>query len=347
MIRTLFQLGIKDRRLLAAARRAIGGEQALVGAARADILASEAAAIVLSTCERFEIYTLTDSRRFASIMRAFGERLEADPRHVLDIRIGAAAAGHLFAVATGIDSRFIGESHILGQVSRAPIVSIAGESTMTRMTLSRLVQAAVACGRSARQRSGLGELSTTCVDACFTHVHTHLAGDRGRRIAVLGSGSLAREIGLRLDRETEAEVTVFARHHESAATHPAGARIVHARLCTLPERLAAFGILIAATSAHEHLLTHAHFLQAFHTRGSGPFLAIDLGMPANIDPDLARMPSVTLHTLDTLALEQQRPVAVIGRARVLVRAAAERWACRWLTHVESASTERLLTAGVG
>jgi len=119
MARSLIQLGITDRETLAAARRRAGGEGVLARSIAEGVggLMPSVPPIVLSTCERFEVYALCRRDDVGAVAGAIGHHIGNSVG--LERRVGEAAVAHLFSVASGLDSRLIGEPHILGQVSRA------------------------------------------------------------------------------------------------------------------------------------------------------------------------------------------------------------------------------------
>jgi glutamyl-tRNA reductase len=322
MARTLIQLGITDREILVAARRRAGGEGTLAEAIVRGTsgLFPSASPVLLSTCERLEVYAIAGPDEARAIAGTLGRCLAAGAGTIaLERRIGEAGAAHLFAVAAGLESRLVGEPHILGQVSRA---AASRDVSRVPARLMRLFQDAVACGRRARAVSGLDRLAVSCVDLTIAQARKALPAGQGRA-AVVGSGAIAREVAFRLGTAGFA-VTVLARHCERAAENlPKGLDV--APLDQLAVAVASVDVLVAATSSPTSIVTASHIRNR-----QGPVVLIDLGLPSNIDPSVGLIPAVTLVTLDDLLQGQHRPEHVIARARAVVNARAARWSRRWL-----------------
>jgi glutamyl-tRNA reductase len=328
MATTLIQLGITDRTALAAARWAAGGEPALADALRRTAMTRLGVQpAVLSTCERLELYALVPSTGGSAFAEAAAHFTDIAGGGPIEIRLGQAAVQHLFSIAAGTESRLIGDTHVLGQVSRCiPMQGRANEPSDTPLlaasgTMRRLVQDAVACGRSARAASGLDRLAVSCVDLAVAHAFTHAAP--GSDAAVIGSGALARELAPRL-AGAGFRVTVFSRHAPAPGGGPLG-ELAWAPLVSLRERAARLSLLVAATSATTPIVSAEDI-----GRRDAWLDMIDLGMPANLSADLARSPFVRIATLDTLLEGRHSPREVVESTRAIVQARAARWSRRWL-----------------
>src|SRR5205814_2117713 len=98
----LVQLGITDRTALAAARRSAGGEAVLAGAfIREAGKLVPIAPVLLSTCERMEVYAFATPDESGRVAAQLGRSFDGHAaRPAFERRIGEAAVAHLFAVAT-------------------------------------------------------------------------------------------------------------------------------------------------------------------------------------------------------------------------------------------------------
>jgi len=319
---TLVQLGTTDRDLLSAARQRAGGEVALSTELTSELeqFGRATTPIILSTCERTELYTLARADDVGLVADIFARHLAASPAHTnIDRRIGAAVIAHLFAVATGLESRLIGESHILGQVSRAqPCQSTRSASSL----LARLFQDAVACGRHTRRLSGLDQFAISSVSLALAHVQRIFP--IGARTAVIGSGVIAREMATRLATQGFT-VTVLARHHERAAVG-LPANIPALPLHALNDHISSCSLIVAATSSPVPIIKTAQLMPR-----TTPLVVIDFGVPPNVDADVHTVANTIVITLDDLLDAHQRPCRIYEYARTLVNVRADRWAKRWLS----------------
>lgn len=315
MASSLVQLGITDRDVLAELRRQAVAQGGLTQAI--DSIAQRAAAMLL-TCERLEVYFAGGNKTAGLLASGFVALARgAGGSDQVERRVGQAAATHLFSIATGLESRLVGEPHILGQVARA---LPPDRARVVSPVLARLFQDAVACGRQVRVASGLQDLSVSCVDLLLERVRS----ERGRvaHTAVVGSGALAKEAAQHLSTWST-RLTVFARHHDRVATDLPGVQT--APLAELPEHIASIDLIVAATSATTPIIT-----EDLLRSSSRAISVVDLGVPANVHEGVRRLPGVTLTTLDDVLTGQARPERLIAAARGMVRARAARWSDRWL-----------------
>jgi glutamyl-tRNA reductase len=333
---TLIQLGLVDRIALARARMLAGGEPALVDALRETTLAQlgiEPA--ILSTCERLELYAVVPHALRSAASEVAARFAAIAGSDSVERRIGAAAVTHLFSVAAGLESRLIGEPHILGQVSRCtPAMQLADEGQRAHRAegagiIVRLVQDAVACGRAARAVSGLDRLSVSCVDLAIARARE--AFTPGAKAGLIGSGTLARELAPRLV-DAGFRLTVFSRH-TPRPTDAAFRGLAWAPLASLHDHTASLSLLIAATSATTPVVVASDIGPRDHLLD-----IVDLGMPANISADLMGTPLVRIATLETLLADRRSPQETVESARVVVQARALRWSRRWLIAGEAHST---------
>src|SRR5262245_28082704 len=157
----LFAVGLSHRTAPVELRERVdfarGGLDAALSALAARGVTREA--VVLSTCNRAEIYTVTDSDSAADAISGFFSEYHqiqdgrmADHLYLLS---GGDAARHLFKVAAGLDSLVVGEPQILGQVKAA--YSVASDLRYTGALTNRLFHSAFAVGKRVRSETGLGE----------------------------------------------------------------------------------------------------------------------------------------------------------------------------------------------
>ncbi len=321
---TLFQLGLRHPVSIAAARTRAGGDGAMVSAICRCGEAPSVPMAVLSTCERVEAYMIASASQVAAVSADIARVLSATSDARIERRVGSAAAGHLFAVAAGLESRFIGEDHILGQVSRMPVVD--NGDRFGGATLRRLQESAVARARRVRKSTGLGRLSSSCVDAVASMLAEHVRADAAGTLTILGSGMLARDLAARLLDSGAGAVTIVARHVTRAIEQCAGLDVRVRPMEQLAATVEESPIIIAATSSPSFLVDRSVLLGSVRER-----LLVDLGVPPNVDPDVAHLAGVTLTTFRDLLPSTGGVDGVVDRARGMTEAAATRWAERWIT----------------
>ncbi|MEM9083618.1 MAG: hypothetical protein AAGB34_08485 [Planctomycetota bacterium] len=253
------------------ATRLPGSEALDTVLARASLLRSPV--LVVSTCERFEVYTagsLSARELFPSAERGC-DRCAFDTAH------------HLFRVASGLDSRLPGESHVLGQVRRA--ASLAETLRLLSSDLRTLVDRALRAGRKARTITGLSDIATSYAALAAKSV----VGCSN--IVIVGTGSLSADIAREIS--PDASLTIVGRHADRteslARTISTATRF--ATLDSLSEAITGSDAVITATGSSRILVTHDHAMRMAPGR-----VLVDVSAISNIDPSI---PGVI--DLDTLS----------------------------------------------
>ena len=296
-------------------------------------------AVVVSTCNRVEIYTAIsrfhgaagDVRRFLADLH--GLRLEEFADHLYDY-YEERAVQHLFGVAAGIDSMVVGEAQILGQIREAFQAAQAERSVGA--VLSALFTRAIKVGRRARSETAIGAGMASTVTVGLRVATGQLGDLAGRRVLLVGAGSLARLAGRALREAGVGELVVANR---TMATGAALARDLGGRAVPLDrvaDELALADLAVAATAGSTPTVGAATVAEALARRdrrgevpgipggsrgGSGPLVLLDLGVPRDVEPGVRGLPGVVLADLDALraVLEtDEEPRREVERVRSLI-----------------------------
>jgi glutamyl-tRNA reductase len=286
-------------------------------------------AVVVSTCNRVEVYTAIsrfhgaagDVRRFLADFS--GLALEEFAGHLYDY-YDERAVRHLFGVAAGVDSMVVGEAQILGQVREA-FAAAQAERTVGPV-LSALFTRAIKVGRRARNQTGIGAGQRSTVSVGLRVAAGQLGDLAGRRVLLVGAGGLARLAG-RAVREAGAGELVVA--NRTPATGAALARALGGRALPLEgvaAELAAADLVIAATAGTTPTVTAAAVAAALDRRAGPqgehrPLVVLDLGVPRDVEPEVRELPGVVLADLDGLraVLEtDEGPRREVERVRALI-----------------------------
>lgn len=291
-------------------------------------LAGGREAIVLSTCNRTELYIAgsreepADEIAEQALVELAGEAgVELAP--VLYRLADGAAAHHLFRVAAGLDSLIPGEGEILGQVREAYEAGAAGPF------LDRLFRAALHAGRRARVETAIGE-SPSSVPAAAAALAQQVFGDlSGRRVLLVGAGKMS-ELTARNLASRGATIAAVANRtlaHGAELAGRLGSRAVG--LDAVAAELAESDVLVASTSAPGFVLSRDEAAAALRGRRGRPVLLVDLAVPRDIDPGINALEGCFLYDIDDLeavvaeSLAGRRSEAV--RAERIVTAEAERF----------------------
>jgi glutamyl-tRNA reductase len=265
---------------------------------------------ILSTCNRVEVYALAGHADSGGVLlgrflaEARGFPLD-ELRPLLYSHGHEAAVAHLFRVASGMDSMVLGEGEVLSQVRAA--LDAANTAGALGPVLRRLGSAAVGAGKRVRTRTAIGRNPLSVVTLAL-----QAAAERGRplrdaSVVILGAGDTAETVLRHLASLSPRRVRVASRRPERAAVLAARHGVEAARLEDLRELVAEVDVVVGCTSAPQVLL-RADDVAAGRGDGARGLLCLDLGVPRDVDPEVGRLPGVTLVDLDELqrAAEQNR-----------------------------------------
>jgi glutamyl-tRNA reductase len=256
----------------------------------AELAADLGEAVVLSTCNRTEIYLAggsVDAAR-AELERRSGLELGG----VLARWDDGEAVSHLFRVAAGLDSLVPGESQILGQVREA--YEAARTAGATGPLLNRLFEEALHAGKRIRTEAKLHELPESVAASAVELAVRQLGGAEGRRALLFGAGRMS-ELAARDLRARGAEVVVSSRTLESAhnLVDRVGGRA--AAFDAVAVELPDADLVISATRCPYPIL-HA---EAVRPRDK-PLVLVDVAVPRDLDPAIGELDGCTLFDIDAL-----------------------------------------------
>ncbi|MEP6815752.1 MAG: glutamyl-tRNA reductase [Marmoricola sp.] len=259
---------------------------------------------VLATCNRVEIYS--DVTRFHGSVEAVSRLLCAhsgeDPEEFLPhlyVHYDDGAVAHLFNVASGLDSMVVGESQILGQAREA--LRAGQEGGTVGPSLNLLFQQALRVGKRSHAETDIDRFAPSLVTASLTTAAHHMGDVAGKRVLVVGAGSLA-TLAVATASRSGAELTVANRttSHGDRLAIEYGARSVD--LAAVSAELATTDVLVSCTGATGLILT-ADQVAAARYGNDAPLMIVDLALPHDVEAAAGALPGVTLINLSTLSEE--------------------------------------------
>jgi len=282
--------------------------------------------VVLSTCNRAEVYVASDDVDAASSdVRAFVGEFHGVDRETLAPhayeRTDLDAARHLFRVAAGLDSLVVGEPQILGQVKEA--YSAASEARVAGPLLTRLFNSSFSAGKRVRTETGLGAGAVSVGFAAVALARKIFGNLAGRNVLVIGAGEMGKITAQHMKAQGVHRVTIVSRTMAHAArTADAIGGAAAAPWDDLDAVLGLSDIVIAATGAAAPILTKAHVEAVMRPRRSRPLFVIDIAMPRDVEPAAGEIEQVFLYNIDDLQATVRenltRRVSEIARAETIV-----------------------------
>jgi glutamyl-tRNA reductase len=294
-------LGVSHRRapIELLERLAFGDEDYTKAYGRLAALDDVRESVLLSTCNRVEVYAeitgyhqgFQDVKRFLSDATEVpvDEFVEPLYSHYED-----QAAEHLFSVAAGLDSMVVGEPQILSQV-RAAFRRAESEGT-AGPSLSALFRGAVRAGRRARTETAIGASPAAFVEAGAELATDHLGGLEGKTLLVVGAGKMGSLAVQALRRRGLGHVAILSRRPERAARQAERVGAAHGGFDQLPEFLPNADLVISSTGATGTVIT-AGMVQV---GGRRPMFFLDLGMPRDVEPEVAGLSGIRVADIDDL-----------------------------------------------
>ncbi|MCK0175748.1 MULTISPECIES: glutamyl-tRNA reductase [Mycobacteriaceae] len=269
-------------------------------------------AMVLSTCNRVEIYAVVDA--FHGGLSVIGQVLAEHCGMTLNdltkyayVRYAEAAVEHLFAVASGLDSAVIGEQQVLGQVRRAYAAAEANQ-TVGR-TLHELSQRALSVGKRVHSETGIDAAGASVVSVALGMAEARLGALAGRTAVVIGAGSMGALSAKHLVRAGIDRVHVVNRSLPRARRlaenlREQGVTADSHSFDDIAHALADADVVISSTGAVRPVVSLADAHRALTGRPEQRELVIcDLGMPRDVDPAIAGLPGVYVIDMDRIQRE--------------------------------------------
>ena len=269
-------------------------------------------AMVLSTCNRVEVYAVVDA--FHGGLSVIGQVLADHSGMSLNdmtkyayVRYAEAAVEHLFAVTSGLDSAVIGEQQVLGQVRRA-YVSAEANHTVGRV-LHDLAQRALSVGKRVHSETSIDAAGASVVSVALGMADQQLDGLAGRSAVVIGAGAMGALSAKHLARAGVERIHVVNR------TLPRAKRLAHTisdlgvvadafPFDHLPPVLTDADVVVCCTGAVRPVVSLADVHRGLaHGNEPKQLVICDLGMPRDVDAAVAGLPGVVVVDMDRIQRE--------------------------------------------
>ena len=262
-------------------------------------------AVILSTCNRVEVYGLSSHSSLdksldavaAFLARYHERRLEDIAPHLYRLE-GEAAVRHAFRVAASLDSMVMGEPQILGQVKEAYLAAETAGSLGSVLTALR--NRSVAAAKRARTETAIGRNAVS-----VSHVAVELArkifGElRDRSVLLVGAGKMSELAARQMVRDGARAWVLGGRTFEKAEQLAASLGGRAAPFEALRTELARADIVISGTGAPGIVIRREDVEAAQATRRGRPLFLIDIAVPRDVAEDVGKVSGVFLYDLDDI-----------------------------------------------
>ena len=301
-------------------------------------------AIILSTCNRVELYAHVESLdRAENAIKDFIGRFHGIGRSALDRSLFVykkdEAIRHIFRVASSLDSMVVGEPQILGQLKAA--YEFALNRKKTGILLNRLMEKAISVAKRVRTETRIAE-NAVSISFAAVELARKIFDDLSTNAAMLlGAGEMAELAAKHLISAGIKSMRVANRTYSRAVE-------LSGQFCGTPVRFESFinemahvDIVICSTRASSFVLTSAQVKDVMKARKNRPIFLIDISVPRNIDPAVNELDNVYLYDVDDLQgvvetnLEQRRDEAAKAEAIVTEEVAGFK---KWMASLDAVPT---------
>jgi glutamyl-tRNA reductase len=298
---TLVVVGINHRTAPVEVRERVVFEPSRVPDALRDLAAldSVAEAVIVSTCNRTEVYCVTRSGDGALadwLQRYHG--LGSSIRHCLYHHDELRAVSHVFGVASGLDSMVLGEPQILGQLKDA--YRCAQEAGTTGPMLNRLFQAAFSVAKRVRTETEIGANAVSVASAAVSMAKTVFASFENRTALMVGAGETIALAARHLHADGLRRMIVANRSIDRARELADEFQGFAIGLDDIGAHLREADIVVASTASPTVIITREMAKQALRARKRRPIFMVDIAVPRDIEPAVAELEDVYLFTVDDL-----------------------------------------------
>jgi len=257
--------------------------------------------VILSTCNRVEIYAVAPSPSFDALETFLAEvqdvPVEAFEPHVYRL-LDEAAIEHLFQVAAGLDSLVLGEPQILGQVMEA--FEIARGQDTVGAVLARLFQAALHTGKRARTETAISH-NPASISSVAVHLASQVVPDLlSARVTVVGAGEMAELAVEALRKRGTSHIRVVNRTLERARNLAGRWGGESTTFEKLDEALSWADIVITSTGAPHTLIRPEMVAPVLSQRQQRPLVFIDIAVPRDVEMQVGDLAGVRLFDIDML-----------------------------------------------
>ncbi|MDY6943423.1 MAG: glutamyl-tRNA reductase [Pseudomonadota bacterium] len=256
-------------------------------------------AVIVSTCNRTELYAVADD--VDRLVQWFSHERnipETELRNVIYSHAGESAIRHLLRVTAGLDSMVVGEPQILGQVKLAYQTAL-GAST-TKALLNRLFEHSFSAAKRVRTETQIGAHPVSVASAAVDLARQIFADLSEHTALLIGAGQTIEICARHLSQQQLRRIVIANRNATRAQALAREIRGFGIGLDEIDAHLAEADILIASTGSTHPIVQLDHVKTALKARKHRPILMVDLAVPRDIDPRVAKLDDVYLYTVDDL-----------------------------------------------
>lgn len=299
---------------------------ALADAVRDLSVNAAAEAVILSTCNRTELYCVGDAEMIINWLAHYQGVNTDDIRPYLYTLGCSETIRHAFRVACGLDSMVLGEAQILGQMKEA--VRIAREQGSISTWLNALFQRTFQAAKEVRSLSGVGDNVVSMASAAVRMAEQSVGDISSLNVLFVGAGEMNENVATYFAAKQPRSLMIANRTLTRAVNlcSKLGNGAQACKLEALPEILHRYDIIISCTGSELPVITREMVAQAAAQRSDNQKtqFMLDLAVPRDIEAEVAQLPTIALFTVDDMAERvahgKEARAAAAAQAEAMVQA---------------------------
>ena len=285
-----------------------------------------AEAVILSTCNRTELYCVGDAEMIINWLADY-QGVNADDIRPYLYTLGCSETiRHAFRVACGLDSMVLGEAQILGQMKEA--VRIAREQGSISTWLNALFQRTFQAAKEVRSLSGVGDNVVSMASAAVRMAEQSVGDISSLNVLFVGAGEMNENVATYFAAKQPRSLMIANRTLTRAVNlcSKLGNGAQACKLEALPEILHRYDIIISCTGSELPVITREMAAQAAEQRfdNQKTQFMLDLAVPRDIEAEVAQLPHIALFTVDDMAERvahgKEARAAAAAQAEAMVQA---------------------------
>lgn len=299
-------------------------------------------AMILSTCNRTEIYAVGDAEKIIQWLADFHQIATEEIRPYLYLLNEHESIRHAFRVACGLDSMVLGEPQILGQLKDA--VRIAQENNALDSTLHMLLQRTMAVAKEVRTETAVGAQSVSMAAASVKLAEQIFPSVSELNILFVGAGEMVELVATYFAAKVPRKITVANRTLPRAEelTEKLGSVANAILLSDLPQVMADYDVVVSSTASQLPIVGKGMVEAALKRRRNRPMFLLDLAVPRDIEPQVGDLSSAFLYTVDDMASIVQTNQAARQKAATEAEAIIEKRVADFIEWQKSRATVPLI-----
>ncbi|PIJ41468.1 glutamyl-tRNA reductase [Tatumella sp. OPLPL6] len=330
---TLLALGINHKTAPVALRERVAFGPDILDNALDSLLSQPSvhSGVVLSTCNRTELYLSVDEQhdiqqQLIQWLCNYHHLDETEVLNSLYWHHNNAAVSHLMRVASGLDSLVLGEPQILGQVKKAYAESQRGH--VINGELERMFQKTFSVAKRVRTETEIGSSAVSVAFAACTLARQIFESLKKVTVLLVGAGETIELVARHLREHQVKRLMITNRTRERAQrlAEEVNAEVID--FGALPENIASADIIISSTASPLPVIGKGMVESALKQRRHQPMLIVDIAVPRDVEPEVGKVESAYLYTVDDLqAIIQhnmaQREAAAVEAETIVVQESGE------------------------